>query len=109
MKIFFETMDVRTYMDSHYNFFPMMNIEAEIEGREAMLYIGEGIKITDGYVSAAYRGVNYQTVYGEKLTEELEQEILKAVIHQYDLKTVEDIFTLIEEQFNYEELVKSFV
>lgn len=108
MKIFFETMDIRTYMDSHYNFHPMMNIEAEINGREAMLYIGEGIRITDGYVSVAYKGVNYQTVYGEKLAKELEQEILNTVMYQYNLTTIEDIITLIEEQYSYEELVKNF-
>lgn len=65
MKIDFSTMEVHEYMDSHYNTYPIMNIDAEIEGRKAKLYIGPSIYITDGNVSAAYYGENYHYVYGE--------------------------------------------
>lgn len=90
-------MEVHEYMDSHYNTYPIMNIDAEIEGRKAKLYIGPSIYITDGNVSAAYYGENYHYVYGEIIEKELEEEIISSVMEQYNLENPEEVFEMINE------------
>lgn len=88
IKIRFDTADVNEYMDSKYNTYDILSVKALIDNKEATIFIGNYIRITDGHVTVAYKDKEYDTVYGECVNDDIEGDILSMIEHQYNTDNV---------------------
>ncbi len=92
----FDSIRFEKCMDSSYSEYPVMILNAVINGKKGKIYIGEHIRITDGNTSFNADDKDYHTIYGEAINEITDRRIIHDVsIHLNSNKR--QIFTMINE------------